>query len=372
MCIVGVGESDCGVLPERTVWELYQQAAAAAVADAGLRKDDIDGLFSCGDEWTHPLQLAEYLGLHPSFVDSTQVGGASGEFFVEHAVAALRAGFCTVALLAHAGTTHTDRSRAVAHGGRGPAQYESPYGLTLVGRYALVARRHMHEFGTTNRQLAAVVVAANRWAQLNPRALQYGKPLSADDVLRTRMIADPLRRADCCVRTDGGGALLLTTIERARDLRRTPIAVLGTGETISHLHVSQWPDMTDMIATRSAGRAFAQAGIASQDVDVLQLDDAFTIMVLLSLEALGFCARGESGPLAASGALDPGGRLPLNTDGGGLAAHHPGARGLLRLIEAARQLRGDCGARQVANARVAVCNGTGGYFSSCGTVVLGA
>jgi acetyl-CoA acetyltransferase len=375
-CIVGVAESDCGSVPDKSALQLHQQAARAACEDAGLKKDDIDGLFSCGGDGMHPLQLAEYLGLRPSYVDSTQVGGSSWELFVEHAVAALQTGMCTVALLAYGSTARSDLKRRLRIGDlppapRGPAQFEAPYGLTLVGKYALAARRHMHEYGTTSRQLAEVAASANRWAQLNPRALNHGKPISVDEVLKTRMIADPLRQADCCLRTDGGGAVILTTQERARDLRNQPIRVLGTGEAISHLHLSQWEEMPDLVAAQSGRRALEQAGVTPGDIDVLEIYDAFTIMVLLTLEALGFCGRGESGPLVETGALAPGGKLPTNTDGGGLASNHPGMRGVFLLIEATRQLRGTCGARQVPKAQLALCNGTGGYLSSCGTVVLG-
>jgi acetyl-CoA acetyltransferase len=376
VCIVGVAESDSGSVPDKSALQLHQQAARGACADAGLKKEDIDGLFTCGADGMHALQLAEYLGLHPSYVDSTQVGGASWEFFVEHAVAALRTGMCTMALLVYGSTARSDLKRRLRTGDllpipRGPAQFEAPYGLTLVGKYALAARRHMHEYGTTSRQLAAVAVSANRWGQLNPRAFSHGRPLTVDDALKTRLIADPLRQADCCLRTDGGGAVILTTEERARDLRHKPVRVLGTGEAVSHLHMSQWEEMPDPVAAQSGRRALEQAGVTPADINVIEINDAFTIMVLLTLEALGFCDRGESGPLVEMGALAPGGRLPTNTDGGGLASNHPGTRGLFLLIEAARQLRGECGARQVPKAQVAVCNGTGGHFSSCGTVVLG-
>jgi len=376
ICIVGIGESACGNVPDQTALQLHQQAAHAALTDAGLGKSDVDGLFSCGADWTHPLLLAEYLGLRPRHVDSTQIGGASWELFVAHAVAALQAGRCTVALVVH-GSRARGEARQPRSGGtvprppRGPEQFEAAYGLTLTGKFALATRRHMHEYGTTSRQLAAVAVAANRWAQRNPKAFHHGTPLRLEDALRSRMVADPLRRSDCCVRTDGGGAVVLTTEERARNLRRPPIAVLGSGEAVSHLHMSQWSDLPDLAARDSARRAFEQAGIHPAEVDVLQIYDAFTIMVLLSLEAMGFCGRGESGPLAESGALDPGGALPTNTDGGALAAAHPGMRGVFLLIEAVRQLRGECGDRQVPDARLAVCNGVGGYLSSCATVVLG-
>ena len=377
ICIAGIAESECGHLPDRTALQLHQQAARAALEDAGLQRNDVDGVFSCGEDWMHPMLLAEYLGLQPTYVDSTQVGGASWELFVGHAVGALQAGLCRVALLVYGSTARSDvrrprRAGDVPVAPRGPAQYEGAYGLTLVGKYALAARRHMHEYGTTSRQLAAVAVAANRWAQLNPKAFHHGKPMSLDAAMQTRMIADPLRQADCCVRTDGGGAVVLTTEEQARDLRRKPVRVLGVGEALSHLHLSQWADMPDLPAQHTGRRALQQAGVAPKDIDVLQVYDAFTVMVLLSLEALGFCGRGESGALAESGALEPGGRLPINTDGGALAANHPGMRGLFLLIEAARQLRGECAARQVPNARLALCHGTGGYFSSAATVVLGA
>ncbi len=364
-------------MPDKSTLQLHHQAARAALDDAGLKKDGIDGLFTCGDEWAHPLLVAEYLGMRPHYIDSTQVGGSSWEFFVEHAVAALQGGLCNVALLVHGSTARSDTQRRLRPADavpapRGPAQFEVPYGLTLAGKYALAARRHMHEYGTTSRQLAAVAVAANRWAQLNPKALHHGQPMTVEDALRTPMIADPLRQADCCVRTDGAGAVILTTEERARDLRRRPVRVLGSGEAVSHLHLSQWRDMPDLVAGESGRRALERAGITPSDVDVLQIYDAFTVMVLLSLEALGFCARGEGGSLVETGALGPGGTLPTNTDGGGLAANHPGTRGLLLLIEATRQLRGECGARQVPEAHIALCNGTGGYLSSCATVVLGA
>lgn len=376
VCIVGVAESDCGSVPDKSALQLHHQAAKAACEEAGLNKSELDGLFTCGSDGMHPLQVAEHLGLRPTFVDGTQVGGSSWEFFVEHAVAALQAGMCKVALLVYGSTARSDWQRRPGAGDvppppRGPAQYEAPYGLTLVGKYALAARRHMHEYGTTSRQLAAVAVSANRWAQLNPRAFNYGKPLSIDEALKSRMIADPLRQADCGLRTDGGGAVILTTEERARDLCQRPIRVLGTGEAVSHLHLSQWDDMPNLVAAQSGGRALERAGVTPRDIDVLEIHDALTIMVLLTVEALGFCRPGESGPLAESGALAPGGRLPTNTDGGGLASNHPGMRGLFLLIDATRQLRGECGARQVPNARLALCNGTGGYLSSCGTVVLG-
>jgi acetyl-CoA acetyltransferase len=299
VCIVGVAESDCGSVPDKSALQLHQQAARAACEDAGLKKEDIDGLFSCGADGMHPLQLAEYLRLRPSYVDSTQVGGSSWEFFVEHAVAALRTGMCTVALLAYGSTARSDLKRRSRTGDlppapRGPAQFEAPYGLTLAGKYALAAQRHMHEYGTTRRQLAEVAVSANRWAQLNPRAFNHGKPITVDDALKTRMIADPLRQADCCLRTDGGGAVILTTEERARDLRNKPIRVLGTGEAISHLHMSQWEAMPDLVAAQSGRRALEQAGVTPGDIDVIQIYDAFTTSTSTMISRCRSFGRGIS------------------------------------------------------------------------------
>jgi acetyl-CoA acetyltransferase len=373
-CIVGVGESACGRLPDKTELQLHQEAARAALADAGLSARDVDGLFTCGADPLQPLLVAEYLRLEPCYVDGTQAGGASWECFVGHAAAAIAAGRCEVALLVHGATALSDVKRRERHARpppHGPEQYEAPYGLTLTARHALAARRHMHEYGTTSRQLAAVATAANAWAQRNPAAFHYGRPLSIEQALASPMVADPLRRSDCCLRTDGGGAVMLTTAERARNLRRRPVRVLGAAEAHSHLHVTQWKDMTELPARGSAARAYEMAGVRPEDIDVAQVYDSFTITVLLSLEAFGFCPRGESGGFVEDGALAPGGRLPVNTDGGGLACQQPGTRGVFLLIEATRQLRGECGARQVAGARLALCSGVGGALSSCGTVILG-
>lgn len=374
VAIAGVAESDFGTVPDKTILELHAQAAARAVEDGGIERNEIDGLFSCGGlDALHPLQLAEYLGLHPRYLDSTMVGGSSWETFVEHAVLALDAGRCSTALLVYASTAKSDvarryRSADFAVSARGPNQYEAPFGPTLVSKYAMIARRHMAQYGTTPEQLAAIAVAERKNAAKNPLAVMRD-PLAVEDVVGSRMIADPLHLLDCCLRTDGGGAVVLTTAERARSLRKPPVWVIGSASAESHLSMAQMEDMTVSPAARSGPAAFAEAGVTHEDVDVLELYDAFTIMVLMTLEALGFCAPGEGGPFVADGKLAYDGALPANTDGGGLSSNHPGMRGIFLLIEAARQLRGEATA-QIPDARIAVCNATGGFMSHCATVVL--
>ena len=373
--IAGVAESRFGEVPDATSWQLHREAASAALADAGLTPADVDGLFSCGADLMHPVVLGEYLGLRPGYVDGTQVGGSSWEFFVHHAVGAIEAGLCDVALLAYATTSRSDlkrriRSANVAIDARGPAQYESAYGHTVIGRHAMAATRHMHEFGTTPEQLAEIAVAARANASRNPLAM-YRDPLTVEDVLGSRMIASPLHKFDCCIRSDGGGAVVLVSEERARDLPKKPVHILGAGEATSHHTMSEWEDFTESPAKRSAARAFGMAGVKPDEIDVLQAYDSFTITVLLTLEALGFCGKGEGGPFVQGGRLQLDGELPTNTDGGGLSSNHPGMRGLFLIIEAARQLRGEAEGRQVPDARLAAVNGTGGWFSSTGTLVLG-
>jgi acetyl-CoA acetyltransferase len=376
VAVVGVAESEFGTVPHKTAFQLHVEAAAVALEDAGLRKDDVDGLFSCGGGGMFPLELGEYLGLEPAYIDSTQVGGSTWELFVQHAVGAIENGEIEVALLVYGSTARSDVRRGVRMGdlpagGRGPGQFENVYGPTLISKYAMAAMRHMHEFGTTSEQLAQVAVDTRFNASLNPLAT-YRDPITVADVLESRMVADPLHKLDCCIRTDGGGALLLTSLDRARSLRQRPVRVLGTGSAQSHVSMSQWADFTDLPARRSAQTALRQAGVGIADIDVLEVYDSFTITVLLTLEALGLCGRGDGGPYVMDGKLRVGGSLPTNTDGGGLSCNQPGMRGLFLLIEATRQLRGEAGAHQVAGPpRLALCNGTGGYLSSCGTVILG-
>jgi acetyl-CoA acetyltransferase len=371
---VGIAESDFGTVPGKTAFELQGQAATLALADAGIARAEIDGLFSCGhSEALHVLQLSEYLGLQPRFVDSTMVGGSSWETYVEHALLAIRAGRCSTALLVYGSTAKSDvarryRSSDAAFAPHGINQWEVPFGPTLISKYAMVAQRHMHQYGTTSEQLAAIAVATRKNAARNTKAVMRD-PMTVDDVLSSRMIADPLHLLDCCLRTDGGGAIVLTTAERARSLRRPPVWVIGAASAASHYTMAQMEDMTVSPCARSGPEALAEAGITHKDVDVLQIYDAFTIMALLTLEGLGFCAPGEGGAFVQDGKLAWDGVLPMNTDGGGLSSNHPGMRGLFLLVEAVRQLRGESTA-QVPDAKIAVCNATGGFMSHCSTIVL--
>ena len=376
VAIVGAALSDCGRVDDKTAFELHQQATARAVADAGLTKDDIDGFMSSGLGTLAPIEVGEYMGISPSWADSTSVGGSTWEFMVEHAYAAIATGLVDVVALTYGSTARADlkkrlRSANLSFGTRGPVQFEVPFGHTLIAKYAMVARRHMHEFGTTIEQLAEIAVSTRYNASLNPDAY-HTDPITIDDVLESRMIADPLTKLHCCVRSDGGGAIILAGEERARDCAKAPVWVLGTGEAASHTTMSEWEDFTESPCVRSGEQAFRRAGITPVDVDVCQIYDAFTPMVLLTVEGLGFCKKGEGGPFVEDGKLRIGGALPTNTDGGGLSACHPGMRGIFLLVEATRQLRGECGPRQVPDAEIACVNGTGGWFSSAGTVILGA
>jgi acetyl-CoA acetyltransferase len=375
VAVVGAALSDCGRVDTKSPFELHYQAASRAIADAGLTKADVDGLGSAGTGLLAPIEIGEYLGLRPTWVDGTSVGGSTWEFMVEHAVEAITAGHAEVVVLVYGSTTRADlktkRRRAnIGFGGRGPIQFETPYGHTIIAKYAMSARRHMHEFGTTIDQLAEIAVSSRYNAGFNPDAY-YRDPITIDQVNSAPMIADPLTKLHCCIRSDGGGAVVLTSEERARDLPHAPVWVLGTGEAVSHTTLSEWHDFTESPAVHSGRQAFGRAGVTAADIDICQLYDAFTSMVLLSFEALGFCGKGEGGAFVADGKMRIGGALPTNTDGGGLSACHPGMRGMFLLVEAAKQLRGEAGARQVADAKLACVNGTGGWFSSASTVILG-
>ncbi len=262
------------------------------------------------------------------------------------------------------------RSANLSFGGRGPVQFDAPFGHSLISKYAMVAQRHMYEFGTTIEQLAEIAVSTRYNASLNPEAY-YRDLITIEDVQSSRMMADPLTKRHCCLRSDGGGAVVLTSEARARDLAKQPVWVLGTGEATSHTTMSEWEDFTESPAARSGRLAFERAGVMPEDIDLCEIYDAFTPMVLLSLEGLGFCKKGEGGGFVEDGKLRVGGSLPTNTDGGGLSHCHPGMRGMFLLVEAVRQLRREADGRQVDNARLACVNGTGGWFSSASTVILG-
>ena len=375
VAVVGVAESEYGRVPHLTELEMHAQAIGRALDESGLRKEEIDGVFCSSHSMGMPtVMLSEYLQLFPRYSDSTTIGGSSFEAHLNHAVAAIRAGKCEVALISYASNQLSSRGRMIGTGGR-PATipestYEAPFGNTLVGAYAMAAHRHMHQYGTTSEQLAEIAVVTRRHAGLNPLAM-YREPITVQDVLNSRMIADPLHLLDCCVVSDGGGAVLVTTEERARDLKQQPIFVLGSSEGHTHAHISQMPDLTVTAAAMTAPRAFAEADVTPDDVDMAMIYDSFTITVLLLLEDLGFCKKGEGGAFVQDGRIALGGQLPINTDGGGLSSNHPGMRGIFLIIEAVRQLRGQCGARQVEGAKIAVAHGSGGLLSSQATTILG-
>ena len=370
--IVGAAESDLGhVADGLNPIDLMAQGIARALNDCGLRLKDVDGLFCATTQSrTSGLNLSEYLGISPAYIDTTILGGSSFEFHVAHAAAALQLGLCQVAVIAYGSTQRSVGRRQASVREVNP--YETPYRPFLPSSaYALAASRHMHEFGTTREQMAEVAVAARQWALLNPAAWER-KPLTVPEVLGARMVSYPFTVRDICLVTDGGGAIILTTPERARSLKKPPVYVLGVGSAITHANISSMPDLTMTGAIASGHEAYAMAGLAAKDIDVVELYDAFTINPILFLEDLGFCPKGEGGRFVSGGRIAPGGSLPVNTNGGGLSYCHPGMYGLLVLIEAVRQLRGECGARQVPGAATAIAHGNGGVLSSQSTVILGA
>jgi len=374
--IVGVAESDLGdVGPQRHAIELAAQAAIRALNDAGLSTRDVDGLFGCvTGRFMSNLDLGEYLGIRPRYSDSGNIGGSSFLSYLFHAAAALEAGLCDTALIVYGSTPRADAHRRQPMSGPvDRPNYEAPYKPRHpVSGYALATARHMHQYGTTREQLAEVAVAARAWAQLNPAAYCHDKgALSISDVLNSKPVCSPLSVRDCCLVTDGGGAVVVTRADRARDLPKQPVYLLGAGEAHSHRSISQMPDLTTTCAVESSGRAYAMAGVGPADIDILQLYDAFTINTIMFLEDLGFCAKGEGGAFVSGGRIAPGGSLPVNTNGGGLSYCHPGMYGIFTLIESARQLRGEAGARQQKGVELALAHGNGGQFSSQVTCILG-
>lgn len=371
VAIVGAAESDIGAVAAlMSPMDLMAQGIHRALDDAGLGLKDVDGLFCATTQArTSAMSLVEYLGLPDAYTDSTIVGGSSFEVHVAHAHAALEAGLCSVAVVAYGSTQRTVGRRAASAREFNP--YETPFRPFLpASAYAMAASRHMHEYGTTREQMAAVAVAAREWALLNPAAWEK-KPLSIADVLNARPISDPFTVRDICLVTDGGGAIVLVRADRARALKHSPVYVLGSGQSITHASISSMPVLTHTGAIESGRQAYKAAGVTASDVSVVALYDAFTINTILFLEDLGFCGKGEGGPFVEGGRIAPGGRLAVNTNGGGLSYCHPGMYGLFLLIEAVRQLRGQCGQRQVSGAEVALVHGNGGVLSAQATTVLG-
>jgi acetyl-CoA acetyltransferase len=352
--------------------EITARAVAGAVADAGLRLSDVDGLFGClQTDFLSTLSVAEYLGLQPAFSDNNRIGGASFLAHTLQAALAIEAGLCRVAVIFYGSTQRSEVGRLAAAAAGDWSPFESQYGSRFpISSYALAASRHMHEYGTTREQLAAVAVAARGWAQRNPEAF-VREPLSIADVLAAPNVSSPLGRLDCCLVTDGAGALVMVGAGRAGAAPRAPVYLLGAGFAQSHKTISAMPDLCVTAARESGEQAYRMAGLGRADVDLLQVYDAFTINTILFLEDLGFCPKGDGGRYVADGHIGPGGDLPVNTNGGGLSYAHPGMYGIFTLIEGVRQLRGEAGERQVAGAEVCLCHGSGGVLSSQITNILG-
>lgn len=369
--IVGAYEHPLRKAPDRSLAQLHGEVALGALADAGLSKSDIDGYFCAGDvPGTGPFSMVDYLNLKVRHVDSTNIGGASYILHVNHAAQAIAAGKCNVALVTLAGRP---RSEGVPKGGLkradSPAQpdyaWETPFGMTILNTYAMCAKRHMHEYGTTSEQLAWIKVAASHHAQHNPNAM-LRTPVTVEEVMNSQLMADPLHKLDCCIVSDGGGAVIVTRPEIARNLKRPLVKIRGAAESVKHTAGG------DIDLTYSAGRfsgaaAFAEAGVRPSDIRYASLYDSFTVTVLVQLEDLGFCERGKGGAFVADGKLISGqGPLAVNTDGGGLCNNHPAHRGgMTKIIEAVRQLRGEAHpAVQVRDLNLAVAHGTGGMLGT--------
>ena len=369
--IVGAAETtELGKIPHMSELMLHADAALNALDDAGLKVSDIDGVATAGE---NPGTLAYYMGITPNWVDGTSVGGCSFMLHVRHAMAAIEAGLCKTVLVTH-GESGKSRVGVNRGGGRGPTslngQFEVPYGVMgPPSMFTIPVLRYLHETGTTMEQLASVAVVQREWAAMNPRAYMKD-PVTIDDVLNSRMIAWPFRLLMCCLVTDGGGALIITSAERAKDFPQKPVYILGTGESTETPMVSQMEDFTTSRAFRVAGpAAMASAGVSHGDIDHLMIYDAFAHLPLYGLEDLGFCERGEAGAFIAEGNTRPGGRLPLNTNGGGLSYMHSGMYGMYALQESVRQMRGIAPA-QVESAEISMCHGVGGMFAASGSIVM--
>ena len=366
--VVGVYEHPSRFAPDKSMFQIMAESIRGALDDCGLTIKDVDGIFSAGIGMSAMgiVGLCDYLNLTPNYLDGTNIGGASFVAHTAHAAAAIHAGLCEVAVITYGSTAASARFAVGTGGGGGGGdpchQFEFPYGPTTVGAYAMVAQRHMHDYGTTSEQLAEIAVTMRHHASLNPVA-KYRDPITVDDVLSSRIISSPLHLLDCCIISDGGGALVVTSAERARDLKKKPAYILGAGETARHAARGQ-RDFLEIAAHQSGRLAFERAGVKHSDIDMAMIYDSFTITVLATLENLGFCKRGEGGAFVSGGRLRYDGAFPINTDGGGLSSNHPGMRGIFLVIEAVKQLRGECGPRQVKDCKIALCHGTGGELGT--------
>ena len=370
VAIVGAAETtELGKIPHLSQIQLHADAALNTLADAGLAAKDIDGVATAGES---PVSIAHYLGIAPRWVDGSSVGGCSFMLHVRHAVAAIEAGYADTVLVTHGESGRSGVGRGGGGGGRAslPAQFEMPYGpMGPTTMFTIGVLRYMKQYGMTHEQLAMVAVAQREWAGMNPRA-SYRDPITVQDVLDSRLIAYPFHLLECCLVTDGGGALILVSAERAKDFPNKPVYVVGSGESVETPMVSQMKDLTSSQAFRIAGsEAFRSAGIGHGDVDHLMVYDAFAHLPIWGLEDLGFCERGEAAAFIAEGNTRPGGKLPLNTNGGGLSYMHSGMYGMYALQESVRQMRGTAPA-QVEGAEISVCLGVGGMFAASGCIVM--
>jgi acetyl-CoA acetyltransferase len=371
IAIAGVGTTAAWNNPGQTSLDQMAVAIQAAAVDAGIGVQEIDGIFTATlSQFMPAMSVPEYLGIRPKVLDGTNIGGSSFVAQLVPAMLSIQAGLCDIACICYGSNQKSAGGKLMTLSE--PMTFEAPYKpRNPIGAYAMATARHMHQYGTTRTHLAEVAVAARKWAQLNPDALMRDD-LSIEQVLAARMVSDPLSLLDCCLVTDGGGAIILVSAERARNMPKPPVYVLGAAAATTHRQISQMPDLTETGAVDSGRRAFDMAGLAPGDVDLVQLYDAFTINPILFLEDLGFCPKGEGGRFVEGGTLAPGGRLPFNTNGGGLSCCHPGMYGVFLLIEAVRQLRGEAGSRQVENAQIALVHGNGGQLSSQVTALLGS
>lgn len=369
ICIVGVGESDdIGNTPNRSGLELQAQAAKNALADAGLKKGDIDGLITQTGGRMAPITFAEYFGLRPQFVDGTFIGGASNVAHIDLAAAVIRAGICETIMVSY-GTTPR-QGEYVSLAPEYPDDFERPFGICFpVGLYAMSAQRHMHQYGTRREHFAKLVVESRRWGQLNPKATRRD-PITIDQIMASPAVVSPIHRLDSCLVSDAGGAFIVTRADRARELKGKPIEFLGAGHAFTHRSLALKGDVTVSGAVDSAKRAFSRAKVNLDEIDVFEIYDAFSSQLLIMLEDIGLCPKGEGGRFVESTDFGPGGKVALNTSGGGLSYLHPGMFGMFLIIEAVRQLRGECDQRQVKNARTALVQGNGGVFFSEVTAIL--
>lgn len=367
--IVGVSTFGIGKCPGVSAVDMAARAAMMALDDAGISLAEVDALYTSAPyEALGGMELAEYLGITPKVTDCNRTGGSAFEVYAQQAALALSAGLIDCALIAYGSNPTSNPPPGVGLTRQSP--WEAPYRpLAPISSYALAASRHMHLYGTTRRHLAEVAVAARQWAQLNPEAA-VKDPLGIDDVLSARLVSDPLSIRDCCLFNDGAAAVVMVRADRARDCRKRPVAVLGAAHAVTHREISSMPDLTTTGAAISGPQACAQAGVTTADIRLAMLYDAFTFTPILFLEDLGFCAKGEGGPFVEDGGIAPGGRLAVNTNGGGLSCVHPGMYGLFLLVECVRQLRGEAGERQVPGLELALAHGNGGVLSSQATVIL--